>query len=415
MLILTFLLFKTSFEKTFDNSKNYQEAERLPIKIEFDFSLIDEKNDPFSCNNDGDIIKNIIDGSFYNCTIQDLYDISQINRIKRIVNKSKIFLESLIKINKPNQKNLLIELKNESISQKKKESESDLFISIALRHFSYDLIAIGKAISYSPIDLRPTQGVLYLEISAFNYDDEDSDLEYPGIEFSLIQPIISILGFSEKDFPKWMNRETGKPWGDNFPYKKIKNPLYANMEFPIIFTPQLHNYAKNRWNNDEFVRGELNGIELYMDEKYKEYGCYLSGRVFDNELLVFQKYGYPSVLSDVTLLILEDMGWYSTNFSMAKPLTWGAGELLEEDKKKYFNSSPPQLVFPKHYEFEPDDVKSYMACSHDYSSMEFSGAYLQTNVDCNLTSPKYNHDYCENQVFYNPFGSKYRGDSKSNG
>ena len=413
---IIFLLFKFIYSKNYDNPLKYQESERLPINIELDFSFLDEKNDPYSCYRVGDIIKNIYDNNNYTCNENDILNSLEISILKQMIINCKIYLESFIKINKPNKRIQLIDFLDEHIKPKKKESEADLFLTITLRHFPFEnIFSLGKAINYSPIDSRPNQGILYIELSGITsiFKDQSHFLNIKRFEYSFMKSIISILGFSQNCFKKWLNRETGKPWEENFPLKIFKNPLYPNMEFPILFTPQLHKYAKNRWDIEEFTPGIPNGVELYFDYKLSSYGCYLNGRVFHNDLLSNSIMDNP-IISEVTLLVLEDMGWYSTNFSFAKTLTWGAGELLPKEKKKYFNNSPPQLSFPDNYEFEiVEDRMTYTTCSHDFSEMKLAGNMFNELVNCTIGSFYYDSNFCMNQAFYNPLSKKYRGSLES--
>ena len=48
-------------------------------------------------------------------------------------------------------------------------------------------------------------------------------------------------------------------------------------------------------------------------------------RIFQNEAMTGTVHSSNPVYSRLTLALLEDSGWYITDFSKAQPLSWGAG------------------------------------------------------------------------------------------
>ena len=47
-------------------------------------------------------------------------------------------------------------------------------------------------------------------------------------------------------------------------------------------------------------------------------------KFFGNELMTGQMSGYP-IMSNITLAVMEDSGWYKVNYDTAQNFTWGKG------------------------------------------------------------------------------------------
>jgi len=102
--------------------------------------------------------------------------------------------------------------------------------------------------------------------------------------------------------------------------------------------------------------------------------------------------------------LIEDMGWYSVNFSYAKPLHWGDYSSFGENQPKNIHKDPPQIAFPKHYFCsEEDDLK--LSCGYDFKTL--TQCYLlKKNCPGTTDNEKL---FCSEQGFYNPLNKSYYG------
>jgi len=103
--------------------------------------------------------------------------------------------------------------------------------------------------------------------------------------------------------------------------------------------------------------------------------------------------------------LIEDMGWYSVNFSYAKPLHWGDYSSFGENQPKNIHKDPPQIAFPKHYFCsEEDDLK--LSCGYDFKTI--AQCYLlKKNCPGTTDNEKL---FCSEQGFYNPLNKSYYGE-----
>ena len=113
----------------------------------------------------------------------------------------------------------------------------------------------------------------------------------------------------------------------------------------------------------------------------------------------------PPVLSNVTLSMLMDTGYYDINFSLAEPYAFGDGKSLGIDKIENFTIAPPQLVFPSNYLCDKplsDD------CGWDYRSSSYCSPAI--TVDCNSSSLSTEEKlFCTGKSFYDPKDTNYMG------
>lgn len=207
--------------------------------------------------------------------------------------------------------------------------------------------------------------------------------------------MIHALGFSSQLFQNFLNRETGQRWGSSFPLTKYINPKYPHKEFTILQTPMAHKYASKRFGKKEFAPGIKMGIELEDGGSSGTKGHHPEKRVYHSEVFSGQIDHFPQYLSDLSLCLIEDMGWYSVNFSLAEELPYGNKELMENEK---FPTDPPLSVFPKHYLGNSETI---FGCTYDYKS-------IGLNIPSQFTCPD-NIGYCSNLAFYNSEYLPFRG------
>ncbi|XP_022901692.1 leishmanolysin-like peptidase [Onthophagus taurus] len=87
----------------------------------------------------------------------------------------------------------------------------------------------------------------------------------------------------------------------------------------MVVTPNVVREVRRYFNCNE-----LEGAEL---EDQGEEGTALTHwekRVFENEAMTGTHTQHP-IISNVTLALMEDTGWYRANYAMAEPMSWGKG------------------------------------------------------------------------------------------
>ena len=126
--------------------------------------------------------------------------------------------------------------------------------------------------------------------------------------------------------------DTGKPylneklqihqWGDTTIKKVTRDKWYVRggviqKAVDMMVTPRVVEEVRRHFNCEKLEGAELEdqggeGTALTHWEK----------RIFENEAMTGTHTQSP-VFSRITLVLMEDSGWYRANYSMATPLTWG--------------------------------------------------------------------------------------------
>jgi hypothetical protein len=110
-------------------------------------------------------------------------------------------------------------------------------------------------------------------------------------------------------------------------------------------------------------------------------------------------------ISNLTLSLLDDTGWYEVNYSMAEPYPWGDGRSLGLPPLSEFPRAAPQLVFPKHYLCWENETRKH--CNYDYLAKAHC-----SRCDKFVCPGKTSDDKaaCAMREFVNPVGLPIRGD-----
>ena len=276
--------------------------------------------------------------------------------------------------------------------------ETDLFISVTTRPMIEDEIH-PIHFSYYQNDNRPIQGFLNVPPSKIPSEIEKEDSPESYFFMKLLHDTVHIMGFTLDYMKNWLNRKTGLPWGENFPLKSFSHPLYPNKNFTILYTPNVHHICKEKFGIKEFLPGVPIGIELEHDDE-REKG-HPKSRLFLNDFLVSEPFHFPLIISQFSLAIIEDMGWYTPNYIFGNKIKyWG-----EDDGKPIegFATKPPRSVIPSSYLCDYDDLDS-TSYDYKYKSICLTSPYLcpnEPNTD--------DYYFCLNQNYYNPQYNNSRG------
>uniref|UniRef100_T1I4F7 Leishmanolysin-like peptidase n=1 Tax=Rhodnius prolixus TaxID=13249 RepID=T1I4F7_RHOPR len=132
-------------------------------------------------------------------------------------------------------------------------------------------------------------------------------------------------------------------------------------EVQVMVTPKVVKEVRNHFNCPE-----LEGAELEDQGGEGTVLTHWEKRVFENEAMTGTHTQNP-VYSSLTLALMEDTGWYTANYSMAQPLSWGKGLgcdfVMKSCKHWIDNKRSNQNTLPglarKCNKIVKTDVKSY--------------------------------------------------------
>eukprot|EP01015_Nassula_variabilis_P028855 TRINITY_DN6096_c0_g1_i4.p1 TRINITY_DN6096_c0_g1~~TRINITY_DN6096_c0_g1_i4.p1 ORF type:complete len:476 (+),score=92.34 TRINITY_DN6096_c0_g1_i4:3-1430(+) len=99
--------------------------------------------------------------------------------------------------------------------------------------------------------------------------------------------------------------------------------MVRNYSTYIIATPKVKESVRKYFNCDK-----MEGMELENQGGEMSMGAHWERRLFYNELMT-ASISEVSIISETTLSLFEDSGWYRVNYSMAENLEWGKGKGCE--------------------------------------------------------------------------------------
>lgn len=304
-----------------------------------------------------------------------------------------------------------------------KPVECDLFIAVKVTSYPANSKILGQAF-YSKTnkdDGRPIIGGMYLNQFYFPETPQDENSLERLFFTTIFHEMCHVFGISNNAIYRWIDKRTGKKYHP-FPMSNYFNSTYQKM-FKILHTPAAHRYAVERFGIEEFAPGIPSGIEIEDGGGSGTAGSHPESRVYLSETMCGIFVGY-TFISNLTLSLLDDTGWYDVNYSMGELYPWGDGRSLgyrnitkieNNNMKTYlaieplrnFINTAPQLAYPKHYMCWPGYEKK-PSCHYDFRAKAFCSPL--TNFDCNNQKNADDKYCCNMKQFTNPLNWPIRGD-----
>lgn len=368
-----------TFRQTLDTGKQ-------PLRVFFDFSSLSSGRDLKQCQHIGEEIDNGY--SKIKCTQADLLSTDKITVIKATLENLQQHLSELLTVNR-----------------KTSPSENyDVKIKVYIRSYGEsDILAAATAIKYESTEGRPVAGEMYINSKEIppNILSKDSPVRY--FYDVLLHETIHVLGIANNLFYKWIDPVTKKRYTKMF--AEYADPNYPGKTFKVFQTPNAIKVSQRRFARKYLAKDIPLGIELENLGGSGTAGSHVKGRTYYNEIMA----GIclpPQRISEITLSLLEDTGWYEANWSMAEPLPWGDGKSFSDSEIPDFPITPPDQL-PDNYICPHYRNKEYL-CNYDYSGVSECGVPLYVpNCDKQKTSDE--REICRAKKWYDSLGSHWFG------
>ena len=363
---------------------------KQPFKITFDYTYLNSP-DSKTCQ----AISDQITWGFqtYTCLEADLLNSSKIQIITETLNNLNIYLNKLLKVNSFNENITIVNWNNYAGITQKTVSNTDLHITVLARPYgNSNTLASAAAYQFENGQNRPIQGFIFINVAQLPFNSEDINSNETNFFHTCFHETLHVLGISSNLFSKWIDIKT------NLPYNPFLSTTLTKgtKSFKIIHTPEAHKYAKNRFGLETFTNGTHScdsGIEFEDGGGQGTAGSHPEARVYFNEVMVGLTV-QDTIISDLSLALLVDTGWYEVNYSLSRGLPWGNGNLIYNSPLTEFPLGSPQNVFPSHYLCNSSNYNND-SCTYDFKAHGI----------CQTTSHNCANDfqlYCENQIFFNP-------------
>lgn len=385
-ILLFFLFFVFSFSD--DGMQPFpllseRDIDRNPIVIEYDISQLIEDNDIFRCI-DIDQTINWEYASEYVCDKYDILTDEKLSTLYITIQNLTNYFAAVMKVN--HEKLGYVGYNDYSNSIRIQESinniSSDHRITILVRPFGDETVAHTKVFQYHK-NGRPLQSILILNPRVIPRRVDKYFF------LLLFHETVHSLGLNEDTFPKWIDRKTGFPY-QSHPIVNLTLPQYNNKQFYELCTPKAKEVFKRR-------SGFQSGC-LPMEEsgEPRDIRVHVKGTFFKQDVLAAMV-TKDAVISEISLAIIEDMGWYTVDWDAADPMTWGT---VSFNANKEFFERPSWKNIPDEYKFVSgvDTIsidyrsygrhksKRYDSQNDEFFLMDYNDLYLPTKLLENVTN-----------------------------
>jgi len=304
--------FNTKKNLTKRNLDNNDDETYTPINIYYDMTYLNNQKEILSSNKIEKI--EMIDKAMSRC----------VNIFKKLIN-IKQHLSDPIKVK--NEQDLK-EWKfntykiDDNLMPKGKGILCDLLILIRFKNenevIKYDL-PDASAVYIDEYTKRPILGVLVID-DEFQLKKNSQDY----LEYLLLHGITHILGFSYNLFSSFPGQLSGTIL--------IEKEVRTNKEKYKIKTPKVLEFAKKYFNCNS-----ITGVELENKED-NVYPSHWEARILLGEYMNSEPYTPEQAISEFTLALLEDSGWYKANYYTGGLMRFGKNQgcnFINKDCLKY--------------------------------------------------------------------------------
>ena len=225
------------------------------------------------------------------------------------------------------------------------------------------------------------------------------------IESQLLHEFIHILGFNANSFQYF-------PGGLE---RTIQTVIKRGISRNYIITPKVVEKARQYFGCNQVIGIELEDQEQYSNTSSLNISSHWDARILLGEIMNLQQYYPEVVMSDFTLALLEDSGWYKVNYYTGGLMRFGKNkgcEFLDNDCL-----TGGKTDFKNEFFDYPEDNDN-PSCS----SGRLSRTYCETKTYSTFTNPIYersgfiggkveNADYCP--VFVNDANDEVSNSDKN--
>ena len=233
-----------------------------------------------------------------------------------------------------------------------------------------EMASISNKFILDEITKRPIVGVIYLNPN-INLNIQNVDIYLKSI---LLHELTHILGFHYNLFQYY-------PGGLEKTIKTEKEKrTKKNKDF--IITPKVVDFAKKYFNCNE-----IDGVEL--ENQHNLTSSHWEARILLGEYMTSSPYTPEQVISEFTLSLLEDSGWYKVNYYTGGLMRFGKNkgcEFLNKDCITNLNSNFK-------YEFCDFPAANQPTCSSGRQSRTYCKAEIKTNSKENIEYKRFGNFY----------------------
>lgn len=360
---------------SFVEERDYQ---RSSLDIEINFEYLRTGQDVYQCSAVDQVI--IWNGYNYTCTEKDIITSNKMDAIQETSINLKNYFSKIVRVRKT-ESIKFSDVKGtlyDDLFPKSGNMTSSNYILLISRPFNSTQKITSQNLYYNKHG-RPIISVINIKAEYLSSFPQSEKSDSRSTFLLLFHEIIHCLGYRADEANHWINKSTGKRYDPLPIYNYTSNLTTKNFVFQC--TPLAIQVAKNRTGLSTW---EGQDICLQLDEDE----THLKGTIYALDVLS-NPTNERSFITDASLAVIEDMGWYTVDFSYSECSTWSKSVL----GNLYFDElNNPPINFPSKLKFTELDTM--------YPSFDFRGYLNSTNYGANRINftrdQNIDHYYYEN-------------------
>jgi len=164
---------------------------------------------------------------------------------------------------------------------------------------------------------RPNFGKIVFNLGLINTTSNSTD-SFDELLKVTVHELTHVVAFSSGLYKFFIDPTNNLNYGDANVAQIYTNDTNTK---PILKTPLVVEAAKKHYNC-----ATLTGMRLEDEGSTQSVGSHWERSVLQNEYMTASAVGREAVISNFTLSLFQDSGWYQVNFSKVDEIQWGHGE-----------------------------------------------------------------------------------------
>jgi proprotein convertase subtilisin/kexin type 5 len=190
------------------------------------------------------------------------------------------------------------------------DSDLHLFIS-TINDPNSNLLAYASACTLNSL-YRPNTGKVIFNLYYLDPNVTEID-KFNDLLKVTMHELTHVLGFSASLYQYYLNPANG-----SLPYLDQVSTIFSNSTPPLLKTPLVTELARQYYNCPS-----IQGMRLEDEGSSASLGSHWERVVLQNEYMTASSVGWSAAVSNFTLSLLQDSGWYQVNFNHRDEVYWG--------------------------------------------------------------------------------------------
>ena len=363
LAFINFYIVQNNQFKKNNFTKNFSYYTNETYKANFQKEKIAYKNESKRNLEEYESIRIFIDTIYIESQIRDEHMKYIIPYMKEGINRAIEIISNLVKVKRLENGVNLLDMDRDYYEEELELSYANRNESLFTGNNNYDLIIFTKKIYMGEStnqrlfgrpsiirteNGRPTAGIIFFNIIYNSNADNNTKTEIYTAVF--LHEIIHILGFMENIFKTFSN------YGNIFSEKIIQRFSNENKKQLIVKSTKIKKLAQ-----DYYGYNNIEGLELENLNDIEGIGySHWDGRILLGDIMTSELYFQDVTISDFTLALLEETGWYKIDKYTGGLMRFGKnkGYLFFEKDCLQLDTSSNKLLFNNEFCTQP-----YGSCS----------------------------------------------------